>query len=202
MNSMKRRLLADGTRFVVIGLRGDDARQAARQEPLVQAVDLAALESQVGQQGEYDVQGVEHDALRPHLAALRIERREHPAQVEIPRLHGIGRRLGIQDEELPAPPQCAEIPAEALRIGFDARGGLLEGHENTRLTAMRGAMHEELQRENGLAGSRPAHDQRRASHRQTSAGGFVEPDDACGRLQRSLGRFAAAKGALRFHLAA
>ena len=176
------RLLADGARLVPAGLRGDEARQLARQQPLVQPVDLPPFRRRVGQQRQHDIQGIEHDAPRPHFLDLGLQRRQHPAEIEIPRLDQVGHRLGVQEEQL-LPPQLRELPAEAFGIGHDALRGLLESDEDARLLAIPRAMHQELQREDGLAGAGSAHQQRRAAARQAAAGDFIETGDAGRRLR-------------------
>ncbi len=149
----------------------------------MQPVDLAPFRRQVGQQRQYDVQGIEHDALRPHFPGLGLQRRQHPAEIEVPGLDQVGQRLRVHEKQL-LPPQLRELPIEACGIGHDALRGLLESDEDARLLARARAMHQELQREHGLAGARPAHQQRGAAARQAAAGDFIETGDAGRRLGR------------------
>ncbi len=143
----------------------------------MEAIDLAPPRDVVGQECQDDVERVEDDAPGFHLRGLRLERGQHPAQVEDPRLHHVGHRLGVEEEELLLA-QLREVPSEAFRVVHDALRSLLEGDEHTRLVAFLRAMDEELQREDRLARAGPAHEQRGAPVRQAAAGDVVEARDA------------------------
>nr|ART36605.1 C65 [uncultured bacterium] len=176
------RLLADSTRFIPASLQADEAGQSASQQPFVQPMDLPPFRGCVGQQRQYDIQGIEHDALRPHFLGLGRQRRQHPAQIEIARLQQVGHRLGVNEKQLFVSLQSRKVPAETLGVGLDPPRGLLKSDEDARLLAIPRAMDQELQRQYGLAGAGPAHQQRGAAARQTAAGDFVESGDAGRRL--------------------
>ena len=171
------RLLDDGAVVVAPRLRGDDAGQFPGQKPGVQPVDLLAARRRVGQQGENDIQRVKHDASRPHGLDLRVERRQHPAQIEVAGLDQVRRRLGIEEEQLFFA-QGGQLPTEAFGIGHEPLRAFLKGDEDAWLRAMPCAMGEELQGEDGLAGTRSADQQRGPAARQAAAGYLIEPGNA------------------------
>src|ERR1700678_3487254 len=133
----------------------------------MQPVDLAPSGGRVRQQRQYDIQGIEHNAPGPHSLDLPIERRQHSAEIETPRLDQVRFRLGVYEKKL-FPPQFRQFPAKAFRIGHDALRGLLKSDKDARLPASPHAMYQELQREYGLARTWSAHQKRRTPAWQTS----------------------------------
>ncbi len=110
----------------------------------MQAVDFTAIGRRVRKQREHDVERIEDDPLSAHLGRLCPKRGKHAAQVERPRLHKVGRRLGVYKENLLGH-QVGQLPAESFGVPGDARGRFLECNENARLVALARAMHEVLQ---------------------------------------------------------
>lgn len=177
-------LLCNGAGVVAADLGGDQARQLVGQQPFVQPVDLPPSRRRVGQQRQYDIQGIEHDASRPRCAGLRLQRRQHPAEIEIFRLHQVGHRLGVHEEQPFLLPQLPQLPAEAFGIGHNALRGFLESDEDARLRAGLRAVHQVLQCEDGLARAGSAHQQGGAAAGQTTEGDLIQAGDA----RRGLGR--------------
>ena len=85
----------------------------------MQPIHLASLGCRVWQQVEDDVHRVKHDSLCLHLIDFCIKNRQHAAEIKITRLNEIGRRLGIQNEEL-LRLELFQMPTEAGGIGGDA----------------------------------------------------------------------------------
>jgi hypothetical protein len=111
------------------------------------------------------------------VRTLGLERREHAAEIEIARLDKVRQRLGVEKHQRLGL-QLGQLPAEGLGIGDDTSRGLLEGDKDSRFPALPRAMHQELQRENGLAGTGSTGQQRRSALRQTAAGNLIETGDA------------------------
>src|SRR5665647_1712151 len=144
----------------------------------MQSVDLPPSRRRVRQQRHDDIQGIEDDASRADLLDLGLQRRQHPAEVEVPRLDQVGLRLGVHEEQFFLL-QLGELPAEAVRIGHNALGTLLKRDKNARLLAVLCAMHQELQREYGLARAWSADQQCGAAAWQAAAGDLIETGDTC-----------------------
>ena len=117
-----------------------------------------------------------------------VERRQQPVEIEIPGLDDVGYRLGVDEEQLAVLLQFRSFQPKLCGIRQDAPGRFLEGDEDAGLLARARAMRQELQREYGLAGAWPAHQQRRAAAGQAPAGDRVESGDACRGAARCLGR--------------
>ena len=143
----------------------------------MQPVHPSPFRHGVRQQRQYDIHGIEHDAPRAHFLGFGPQRRQHPVEIEIPRMDQVGHRQDVHEKQL-FPPQLRKFPAEAFGIGDDALRCLLKSDEDTRLLAILRAMYQELQREYGLARAGSARQQRRAAAEQTAAGDFIETDDA------------------------
>ena len=130
----------------------------------MQPVNLPPFRSRVRQQRTDDIHGVVHDASRPHFLDLRVQRRQHAAEIEIARLDQVGGRPGVQEIQLFSS-QIGEFPAEAFGIGDDARRRFFKSDKDARLIEMLRAMHQELQCEERLARAGSAHQQGGAATR-------------------------------------
>jgi|SRR5665213_1240928 len=75
-----------------------------------------------------------------------------------------------------------EAPAKLGGVGGDSFGSLLEGDKDAGFVAALSAMNQELQRKYRLAGTGPAHQQRRAPARQSAGGNFIDPAMPVGAL--------------------
>ena len=177
------RLLAERAGVITPVLGGDQRRQPALQQPVVQPVDFPPLGPCVRQEREQDVECVEHDPPCAHGLGLRAQRRQHAAEIERAGLDQVGRRLCVDEIDFLGHP-ARDLPAETLEVGHDAVRRFLEGHEDARLGMVFDTVHEELQREDRLARARPADQQGRPAVGQPAAGHFVEAGDA----GRCLGR--------------
>ena len=69
--------------LLLVEFQRDHAGQSVAQQPGMKLVDLAPAGCVVGQQGQQDVQRVEHDAARAHLRDLLVRHGQKPAKVEI-----------------------------------------------------------------------------------------------------------------------
>lgn len=79
---------------------GDDRGQSAREQPRVQAKQLAPLGRRVAERVQHDVDRIEDDAPRAHPRHLRVEDGQQPAQVRVTGLDLVEVWLRVQHEEL------------------------------------------------------------------------------------------------------
>ena len=148
------------------------------------AINFALTGRLIGQQRQHDIQCIKHDSLGARGPGLRVKSREQASQVKLAGLNQIWARLGIHKRQLLFR-QLRQIPVEPLRIGDDALRVFLKRNKNTGFAACDCPVYEELQRKNGLAGTRPASDQRGAPARQSTARDLIESGDARRHLFRS-----------------
>jgi hypothetical protein len=159
-----------------VGLRGDHRGQVSPMQPFLDAIHLASFGDGIAEHREQDVEPVENDPSRAHGFDLRVEGGEHRHEVERSVPDDGRGKLGVEKEEL-LPLQRGEVPAEGGGVGDDLARVLLEGDEDRRLVVVAGAVHQRLEREDRLAGTRSADDERRATARQTAVRDLVEPRD-------------------------
>ncbi|MEO8331387.1 MAG: hypothetical protein ABI479_03070 [Gallionella sp.] len=114
---------------------------------------------------------------RAPISLVLTQPRQHPAEIEITRLHQVGLRLGIHEIKFSSA-QLGEIPTQAFGVGYDALRGFLNSDKDIRLHAILCAIHQKLQRKYGLAATRSADQQHGAAAWQSSAGDFIETGDA------------------------
>ena len=88
---------------------------------------------------------------------LGLQNIEHADQVELAGLHDFRRQARIEEEQLLLD-ERRQVPAERGGVGDDLPRAFLEGDENRRLLRSVRAVDQRLQREDGLAAARPAHD--------------------------------------------
>src|SRR5262249_10638315 len=108
---------------------------------------------------------------------------EQPFEVVLPRLLDLAALdVDVVHAELALGDQFVEVEAQRADVLRQLLGGLLEGHEDTRLVVLGGALDEELQAQQRLAAAGAAADERGPAARQPAPGDLVQPLDARGGL--------------------
>jgi hypothetical protein len=141
------------------GLRCDDGAHLVVRQPVADAVDLAHFGGRVAQQRQQDVDAVEDDPARAELVLFRLQHGEHALQVEIARVHHLGREARVEEEQ-PLLHQGGQVPVEGCGVGGDLRGGFFERDEQAALFALARGVDQALHGEGGLARARAALQQR------------------------------------------
>src|ERR1019366_389332 len=129
----------------LLGLRGDDSRQAALVKPLVQPQELEAFHRGIVEVREELVDAVEHDAARAHLPRLGRKAREEAREVERASVNGRAVEMGVEEEQ-PVLLKTAKIPPEPTGVFDDLARTLLEGDEDAWLTGPPRPLDENLER--------------------------------------------------------
>ena len=144
-------------------------------------VDFAHFGAGIAQQRQQHIDSVEHDPGRAELPSLRLENGQHAGQLELPGLHDRRGESSIE-KKYSAPGERRQGPAERSSIREDLVGRFLEGNEDAALLALLCRVDESLQREDGFARARTAHDQGRPVPWQSTAAELVKPRDARSQL--------------------
>ena len=137
----------------------------------------------VGQAAEKRLYGVEDHTLGPDLVDRQAQSHKQSFEVIFScflyffRLH-----MDVVERELLLRYHLIEIEAQRAHVLAQLFGRLLECHENAGLIEINGAAHEKFHREERLAATGCAADERWATSRQSATGHFVQPLDPVGAL--------------------
>ena len=159
----------------------------------------AAQDGLVGQAGEQYFQRVQHHALGTDGINRVTQPDEQPFQIILAALLDFAALdVDVINDDFFAPDQARQIKSERRDVGRQLLFRLLESHEHARLAELHRAAHEKFRREQRLAATRAAADQRGPPARQPAAGDFVETLDAGGALGQ-LSRWRGGLGTFLFH---
>ena len=157
----------------LLGLRGDDSREAALVKPLVQPEEFEALHPGIVELREEHVDAVEHDAARAQLPRLGGKAREKAREVECSSLNGRAVETGVEEEE-PFLLKPGKVPAEPAGVLDDLARTFLEGDEDAWLARPPRPLDENLERQDRLPAAGSADDERRSPAGQAAVGQRVE----------------------------
>jgi len=148
-------------------------------QPGEQPAQFGAEDGVVLQPREQRFDGVEDHALGADAANRKGEPDEQSLEIVLAGLLDLAALdADVVDRQLLLVDQGAEVEAERRHVTRHLLGVLFEGEEHAGLVELQRAIHQEGERQQGLAGSRPTADERRPVLRQSAAGDFVEAADA------------------------
>ena len=114
-----------------------------------------------------------------------VEADEQPFEVVLARFLDLAAfDAHVVDGQLLRLDQLGKVEAERRDVAGNLLGVLLERHEHAGLVELDGAVHQEGEGQQRLAGSRPAADERRPAFRQPAARDLVEAADSGGGLRQ------------------
>ena len=176
----------------VAALAGDHRRDALVLQPPEQPPQFGPEDGVVLQAGKQRFDGIEDDALGADRPDRVIEPDEQPFEIVLARFLDLAAfDAHVVDRELLRLDQLREVEAERRDVAGNLLGVLLERHQHAGLVEMKRAVHQKRERQQRLAGPRPAADQRRPALRQAAARDLVEATNSC----QGFRRFATARRA-------
>ncbi len=169
----------------VAALARDHRGDALVLQPPEQPSQLRAQDRLVRKTGKERLDGVEHDARGAHRLDRVAEADEQAFEVVLARFLDLGAfHAHVVDGELPLRDQLREVEPERRDVGGNLFGVLLERHEHAGFVELDDTVHQEGERQQRLARSRPSADESRPACRQPAARDLVEATDARGALRQ------------------
>ena len=160
-------------------LARDQGRDALVLQPPEQPPQLRPENRVVLETREERLDGVEDDALRTDRSNRVIEPDEQAFEIVLAGFLDLAAlHADVVDGELLRLDQLRKVEPERRDVAGNLLGVLLERHEHAGFVEVHGAVHQEREAEQRLAGSRPAADEGRPAFRQAAARDLVEAADA------------------------
>jgi hypothetical protein len=163
----------------VAALARDHGGDAPVLEPAEQPPQLGPQDRVVREAAEQALDRVEHDALGAERVDRVAQPHEQAAEVVVAGLVDLAALdAHVVDQDALAPLELRQVHPERADVLGQLFPRLLEAHEDAGLPEARCAVHQELEREEGLAAARAATDQRWPSDGEAPARDLVQPLDA------------------------
>ena len=165
------------------GFAGDDGGHAFLLEPAKETTDFGSQEWRVGQVTKERFDGIEYHSLGTDGVDRVAEADEETFQIVFAGLFDLAALdgNGINHEFL-APDQVLEVKSERLDVPDQLLFALLERHKDARLIVQKGTIHQKLHSQHRLATACAATDKGGPPFWQSTAGDFIQSENARGRL--------------------
>ena len=180
-------------------LARDHGGDAPILEPGEQAAQFGAQYGRVRERSEEGLDCVDDDSFGTDRVDRRAEPKKQSLEIPVPSLFDLSRKyVDVVDHELTVRLELRQIETHRRDVGDEVAGGLLECHEHPRFAELGDPTDEELHREERLAATSRATDERRSPAGQTAPRHLVESADTGRRLWQL--RQSGSRSALRVQL--